>query len=102
MSNFVLKIVAMVTMFCDHFGYSLLGKFSAFNYIGRISFPIFAYGISEGYRHTRSKKYYAMRLFLFGIISQAPFMWFCSIFQKDFSLNIFFTLFIRINCYYWI
>ncbi len=94
MSNFVLKIIAMISMFCDHLGYAIYEKFSYFNYIGRIAFPIFAFGISEGYLHTRSKKNYLMRLFMFAIISQAPFMFFTSIFSNEFSLNIFFTLFL--------
>lgn len=92
MSNFVLKIVAIITMFLDHLGYALYGKFSAFNYIGRLAFPIFAFGISEGYLHTKSKKNYCIRLLMFAIISQAPFMFFCSMFKTGFSLNIFFTL----------
>lgn len=94
MSNFVLKIIAIVSMFCDHLGYAIYKKFSYFNYIGRLAFPIFAFGISEGYKHTRSKKNYLMRLFMFALISQAPFMFFNSMFRDGFSLNIFFTLFL--------
>lgn len=94
MSSFILKLVAILTMFCDHLGYAIYGKFSFLNYIGRLAFPIFAFQISEGYRHTKSKKNYLMRLFLFALISQVPFSLFCSIFQQSFVLNIFFTLFI--------
>lgn len=94
MSNFALKIVAIITMFCDHLGYAIYEKFSYLNFIGRISFPIFAFGISEGYLHTKSKKNYLIRLFMFAIISQAPFMFFHSILTDEFTLNIFFTLFI--------
>lgn len=94
MSNFVLKIIAIISMTLDHLGYALYGKFSYFNYAGRLAFPIFAFGISEGYIHTKSKKNYLMRLFLFGVISQAPFMFFCSMFDTTFTLNIFFTLLI--------
>lgn len=94
MSNFILKMIAMVTMFCDHLGYSLYSQFSGFNYVGRIAFPLFAFGISEGYAHTKSKKNYCLRLLMFGIASQAPFMWFNSMFRNGFSLNIFFTLLI--------
>lgn len=92
MSNFVLKIIAMFTMFLDHLGYALYGHFSNFNYIGRVAFPLFAFGISEGYAHTKNKWNYCLRLLMFGLISQVPFMWFCSIFQTDARLNIFFTL----------
>ena len=56
MSSFVLKIIALISMFIDHLGYTLYQKFSNFNYIGRIAFPIFAFQISEGYKHTHSKK----------------------------------------------
>ena len=92
MNSFVLKIIALITMFIDHLGYTILGKFSFFNYIGRISFPIFAFQISEGYIYTKNLKKYFLRLFLFAIISQIPFMIFHSIISDVFSLNIFFTL----------
>ena len=61
MSSFVLKIIAVITMFIDHLGYTIFGKFSYLNYIGRISFPIFAFQISEGYIHTKNLKKYFMR-----------------------------------------
>jgi len=92
MSNFILKIIAIISMFIDHLGYALFEKFSFCNYIGRLAFPIFAFGISEGYLHTKSKKNYLMRLLTFAIVSQAPFRFFCTLLQRDFSLNIFFTL----------
>ena len=94
MSNFVLKIIAIITMFIDHLGYAIYGKFSYFNYIGRLAFPIFAFGISEGYIHTKSKKNYLIRLFIFALASQVPFMLFRSMFTSSFALNIFFTLLI--------
>ena len=94
MSAFVLKIIAMITMLCDHTSYLLFGHFSELNYIGRIAFPIFAFQISEGYIHTKNLKRYFIRLFLFAIISQIPFMLFRSIFTSGFALNIFFTLFL--------
>jgi len=92
MSSFVLKIIAIITMFIDHVGYAIFGKFSFFNYIGRIAFPIFAFQISEGYSHTIDLKKYFLRLFIFAIISQVPFMLFGKIISNDFTLNIFFTL----------
>ena len=94
MSAFVLKIIAMITMFCDHSSYLLFGRFSALNYIGRIAFPIFAFQITEGYIHTKNLKKYFIRLFLFAIISQAPFMLFRSFFTSGFALNVLFTLFL--------
>ena len=92
MSAFVLKIIAVITMTCDHLSYLIFGQLSFLNFIGRIAFPIFAYQISEGYIHTRNLKKYFLRLFVFALISQIPFMLFTSIFTTHFSLNIFFTL----------
>ena len=98
MSSFVLKMIAIISMFIDHVGYAIFGKFSYFNYIGRIAFPIFAFQISEGYVHTKNLKKYFFRLFLFAIISQIPFMFFHSILSTEFSLNIFFTLLLGLAC----
>ncbi len=93
MTSFVLKLIAMCSMFIDHLGDCLFSSFSPLNYVGRIAFPIFAFQISEGYLHTRDLKRYFIRLGIFALVSQAPFMLFLSIFSKDvMSLNIFFTL----------
>ncbi len=93
MSAFVLKLIAVFAMACDHFGYLIFGKFSFLNCIGRIAFPIFAYQITEGYIHTKSLKKYFLRLAIFACISQIPFMLFMTMLNRSiFSLNIFFTL----------
>lgn len=93
-TSFILKIIAIITMTIDHLGYTIFGGFSFFNYIGRLSFPIFAFQISEGYLHTKSKKNYLYRLTFLAIVSQIPFSLFCSTFTTGFILNIFFTLLI--------
>lgn len=100
MSSFVLKIIAIVTMFIDHIGYAIFGKFSFFNYIGRIAFPIFAFQISEGYTHTKSLKKYFLRLFIFALVSQFPFMLFGKLVSAEFTLNVFFTLLLGLVCIY--
>lgn len=102
MTSFVLKIVAMVTMFCDHFGDAYVGHFSAFNLIGRIAFPIFAFQISEGFIHTRNLKKYFFRIGVFALISQVPFALFYHKFfnTAEIPLNIFFTLFIGLLAIY--
>ncbi len=94
MSAFILKVIALFSMTCDHSSYVLFGHFSFLNYIGRMAFPIFAFQISEGYINTKNLKNYFWRLFVFALISQAPFMLFKSIYSSSFSLNIFFTLFL--------
>lgn len=100
MSSFVLKIIAIITMFIDHIGYAIFGNFSFFNYIGRVSFPIFAFQISEGYIHTKNLKKYSLRLFIFALISQIPFMLFYKLVSNSFELNIFFTLLLGLACIY--
>ncbi len=99
MSSFVLKIIACITMLFDHIGYLIYnGKLSFFNFIGRISFPIFAFQISEGYSHTKNLKKYFLRLFAFALISQYPFMLFNNLISTGFALNIFFTLLLGLIC----
>jgi len=97
MSAFILKIIALISMACDHTSYLIFKKFSFLNYIGRFAFPIFAFQISEGYIHTRNLKKYFLRLFLFALISQAPFALFRSSYFTGFSLNVFFTLFLGLS-----
>ena len=92
MTSFALKIIACVCMFIDHSGYAIFGKFSYFNYIGRLAFPIFAFQITEGYTHTKNLKKYIVRLLIFAIISQIPFALFLSKLTNEYSFNIFFTL----------
>lgn len=92
MSTFMLKIIAIIAMLLDHTGYIIFNKFSFFNYIGRLAFPIFAFLITEGYSHTSNLKKYLYRLTLFAIISQIPYMLFTSTFNNTFNLNILFTL----------
>lgn len=92
MTSFVLKIIAMITMFCDHLGDAIYKGFSHFNYIGRIAFPIFAFQISEGFNHTKDLKKYFIRLMAFALISQIPYILFLSMYSNDVRLNIFFTL----------
>lgn len=81
-------------MIIDHFGDAYIKHISLMNLIGRIAFPIFAFQISEGYLHTKNLKKYFLRLFLFALLSQIPFMLFYSLYTDGLTLNIFFTLFI--------
>ena len=93
MSAFILKIVALISMTCDHISYLIYRKSSYLNYIGRLAFPIFAFQISEGFSHTKSLLKYFLRLFLFALISQIPFSLYLSRLTTEHELNVFFTLF---------
>lgn len=94
LTSFVLKIIGVITMLSDHIGDSVLCRFSFFNLMGRIAFPIFAFQAVQGYIHTKDLKHHVLKLFLFACISQIPFMLFLSTFTNSFALNIFFTFFL--------
>lgn len=101
-SGCVLKVIAMVSMLIDHTAAVLIAPFQnltplyiAMRVIGRLAFPIYCFLLVEGFYHTRNRKKYAGRLFLFALISEIPFD--LAFNQKiwDFSYNnVFFTLLI--------
>lgn len=75
---FTLKIAAIIGMTCNHvaniFGESLPGWMMVSLYsLGGLTFPIMAYLLCEGYRHTSNIRRYAERLAVFAAISQIPF-----------------------------
>ena len=72
-SSFSLHIMAMAFMLCDHLWGTSFVNHEIFTCIGRLSFPIFAFMIVEGYFHTSNLKKYVKRLFLFAILSEIPF-----------------------------
>ena len=53
-----LKLIALVTMTIDHMGMILFPRYGIFRIVGRLAFPIYAYMIAEGCRHTRSMAKY--------------------------------------------
>ena len=67
LSTFALKIIAITSMLIDHIGSVLLPDYNILRIIGRLSFPIFAFLVVEGYFHTRDVKKYLQRLFVFGV-----------------------------------
>lgn len=66
-----LKIIAMITMTCDHVGLQLLPRWTFLRILGRLALPIYAYMIAEGCRHTRSRKQYLLRLVYLAALCQA-------------------------------
>ena len=92
MNSFVLKIIACVCMFCDHFGDVIFGSTTWLNFIGRVAFPIFCFQIVQGYIHTHDVKKYILRLSLFALISQVPFTLFYRVVFDSFAINVIFTL----------
>lgn len=69
-----LKIIAMITMFCDHFGMIFFPYIDIFRIIGRISFPIYAFLIAEGCKYTHNRKKYFLQIFILGLICSIVFI----------------------------
>ncbi len=73
-SSFTLHILAMLFMTCDHlWGTELLGGYEILTCIGRLTFPIYAFMIAEGYHYTKDLKKYLKRLLIFALISEIPY-----------------------------
>ena len=64
LSNFWLKVIALLTMTFDHIGYLLpYGTIATiFRFIGRLALPLFCFMIAEGAIHTKNFNKYAFRL----------------------------------------
>lgn len=90
MSSFTLKILACALMVVDHVAIIFFPTNPIMRLIGRVVFPMFAYFIAEGYRHTKDPTSYLGRLFIFALISQ-PFYMF-GFKYPTLHFNVFFTL----------
>ena len=70
-----LKVIAMIAMTLDHLVGVIFPNYPTdwwivgLHIIGRIAAPIFWFFIAEGYFYTRNWKKYALRLFIFAIVS---------------------------------
>jgi hypothetical protein len=78
-------------MTVDHVGAVLYPEFEVLRFIGRFSFPLFAYLLVLGAENTGNVRNYFLRLFSFALLSHVPF--FLALDSAPFDkLNIFFTL----------
>lgn len=114
-----LKWIAMISMLIDHTGKVLLPQIILIEYLGmdikssyyvvkmmsalgRIAFPIFAYGVAQGCMVTRSPKRYLLRLALFAVISEVPYNLALNTMPIGFRYfafhNVFFTLLLGALC----
>ena len=104
----VLKWIALVSMLIDHSAAVMIEQglrvavgwtrqIYHFDLVlrtfGRLAFPIYCFLLAEGFRHTRSRGRYLLRLFVFSLISELPFdMAFHRSFADWGYQNVFFTL----------
>ena len=98
LSSFALKIIAVITMFIDHFGLLFLAHhhtaYMAARGIGRISFPIFTFILVEGFYYTHDRVRHGIILGIFSLISEIPYnMMYGSFFDLG-RQNVILTLFI--------
>jgi len=102
MSTTVFKVIAIISMLIDHIAASGLIPLSSPCYtvcrvIGRLAFPLFCFCIAEGLRHSKNRKRYIIRLFVFALISEVPFD---LLFHKTFftwdGQNVIFTLLLAV------
>ena len=117
LSGSSLKIIAIITMLIDHIGAVIIypgyllpnsalissgtsvanvyAAYKVLRFIGRIAFPIFCFLLVQGFIHTSNKRNYAIRLFIFALISEIPFD--IAVYDSFVSWrtqNVFFTLLI--------
>ena len=78
----VLKLIACITMFIDHFGDAIVPELSVpymrelyytLRIIGRISFPIYCFLLVEGMTYTRNPYKYILRLGIGIFLAELPF-----------------------------
>ncbi len=76
LSRTKIKYLALFAMTLDHIASVFVNSnylYFIMSFIGRISAPLMAYFVAEGYIHTSNVKKYLFRLFILAIISYVPF-----------------------------
>jgi len=96
-----LKWIAIIGMILNHVAIALrevvpFGLQFPLYAVGGLTFPIMAFFVVEGYRHTSNLKRYMLRIFIFGLIAQIPYM----LAFRAFALNIMFTIFLGLLVIY--
>ena len=66
----LIRLIACICMFIDHAGKMLFPQYPVMRQIGRLAFPLFAYGIAVGAVYTKNPAKYLSRVVLLALISQ--------------------------------
>jgi len=100
---YTLKMIAIIGMMMQH-TVLVIGSVIPtplhfpLQFAGGFTFPIMAFLLVEGYKHTSNVKKYLMRIFIFALVSQPFHMWaFATEATQEsgiFGINIMFTLFL--------
>ena len=68
-----LKLLACLTMLIDHIGALFFPQFQWMRIIGRLSFPLYCFLLSEGIHYTRNPMKYGLRLLLVAVLTELPY-----------------------------
>ncbi len=99
LSSFALHIIAMVLMLSDHLWATVVPGQAWMTWLGRISYPIFAFMIVEGYFYTSDIRKYMKRLLVFALLSEIPFnLMYSSSVIYPFHQNVLWTFLIALLC----
>ena len=89
----MLRALACALMLCDHMWATIVPGNEWMTWLGRLAFPIFAFQIAEGFFHTSNFRNYAVRLLIFGLVSEIPFdLVYGSTILYPYHQNVMFTL----------
>lgn len=89
----MLRILALIFMILDHLWAKVVPGNDWMTYVGRMTFPIFAFMISEGFIHTSNLKKYILRLLGFALVSEIPFnLFYGGSWFYPYHQNVMFTL----------
>ena len=100
MNILYIKIIAAVTMLIDHVGsFRPFAGWEHMRMIGRVSFPLYAFMLAQGFLHTRSRWKYLARMLVLAFVTQPIYTWcFYGDTWRWNNLNILFTLSVGLVC----